>query len=203
MGIRGFGTSEAPVMIGQEPEAPPVKEQEAEAPAQPATASDSWRTWLLTGARRPPIDRHRIHGAHRGLKEMLVEGTHNGGDRQQPWKDFSSAMVRQAVDEAVNALPDEQKQVVKLAYFGGLTNREIAQRLGLTVGGVRRRLREALDTMGAYVERGWTYGRRVVYGLLAWRSGRWPTPGWRTFSTTCWTGGRSPTGSPGSMSPTR
>ena len=171
MGTRGLGAPEAPVLIGQEPEAPPLEKEEAEVPVLPG-ATDSWRTWLLTGVRRAPIDRHRIHGAHRGLKEMLVEGTHKGGDRQQPWKEFSSAIVRQAVDEAMNALPAEQKQVVKLAYFAGLTNREIAQRLGLTVGGVRRRLREALNTVGNYIERGWTYGRRAVFGLVVWLSGR-------------------------------
>jgi len=41
----------------------------------PGAASDAWRTWLVTGARRPPVDRQRINGAHRGLKKMMIEGT--------------------------------------------------------------------------------------------------------------------------------
>jgi Sigma-70, region 4 len=88
--------------------------------------------------------------------------------------DFSSAMARQAIDEAMNELPTQHRQVVKLAYFGGLTNRQIAQQLGLTVGGVRNRLRESLAVVSAYVERGRASGRRAMHGLVLWLS-------WRRF----------------------
>lgn len=139
--------------------------------ALPAAATDSWRTWVMTGARKAPIDRRRLRGDHRGLKKMLVEGI-NGGEHPQPWKDFSGAMIRQSVDEAVNSLPPEQKQVVKLAYFGGLSNQEIASRLGISVAGVHRRLREALATVSSYVERGQTAGRRGFYSIGAWIAAR-------------------------------
>lgn len=132
----------------------------------PAAASDSWRTWLMTGVRRGPVARRRVRGAHKGLKKILVEGTSNGGDGPHPWKDFSGVMVRQAVDEAVNALPAQQKQVVKLAYFAGFTNREIGDRLGLSVPGVEKRLRQALTTVSEYIERGRTVGRRAAFGLV-------------------------------------
>jgi hypothetical protein len=75
-------------------------------------------------------------------------------------------MARQAIDEAMNELPFDHKQVVRLAYFGGLTNREIAEELDLTVGGVRRRLRESLAILSAYVERGRAMGRRAVHLLI-------------------------------------
>jgi hypothetical protein len=81
-------------------------------------------------------------------------------------------MDRQAVGEALNALPQQQKQVVKLAYFGGLTNREIADRLGVPVGGVRHRLRQALATASEYVERGRAAGNKIAFGLIAWFYGR-------------------------------
>jgi len=106
----------------------PVKE--ADFIVLPAAASDSWRTWLLTGIRKRPFDRRRVRGAHKGLKKMLVEGT-PPNDGTLPWNDFSSAMVRQSVDEALNTLPAGHKQAVKLAYFGGLTNEEIAAQLGI------------------------------------------------------------------------
>jgi hypothetical protein len=132
----------------------------------PAAASDSWRAWLMTGIRRGPVARRRVRGAHKGLKKILVEGTTNGGDGPHPWKDFSGVMVRQAVDEAVNALPAEQKQVVKLAYFTGFTNREIGDRLGLSVPGVEKRLRQALTTVSQHVERGRAAGRRAAFGVV-------------------------------------
>lgn len=138
----------------------------------PPAASDSWRTWVMTGARRAPIDRRRVRGEHRGLKKMLVEGLNGGGERAHPWTDFSSAMIRHSVDEAVNSLPDQDRQIVKLAYFGGLSNREIASRLGIPIGGVRRRLREAMATVSGYVERGRMAGRRVVFAIGGWLTAR-------------------------------
>src|SRR5207245_5641614 len=108
----------------------------------------------------------RSRGAHKGLKKILVEGTTNGGEPAHPWKDFSGVMVRQAVDEAVNTLPTEQKQVVKLAYFADLSNREIGERLGLSVAGVEKRLRQALATVSEHIERGASTGRRAVLGLI-------------------------------------
>lgn len=125
----------------------------------------------MTGARKARIDRRRLRGANRGLKELLVEGL-NGDEQTRPWKDFSGAMIRQSVDEAVNALPAQHKHVVKLAYFGGLSNNEIARELDMPLGGVRRRLREALATVSAYVERGQAAGRRALYGLAGWFAAR-------------------------------
>ena len=82
--------------------------------------------------------------------------------------DFQSAMARQTLDEAMGELPSEHRQVLKLAYFAGLTNREIASQLGLTVGGVRRLLRQGLAVIGAYIEHGRAAGRRAVHGFAGW-----------------------------------
>jgi len=131
----------------------------------PAAASDAWRTWLMTGARRPPFDRRRINGSHRGLKKLMVQGTTNPPDRSLPWNDFSAAMIRQAVDEALNTLPSSHKQAVKLAYFGGFTNQEIAEHLGVGEAAVKRILQVALVTVSDHVERGKTSTRRVIYFL--------------------------------------
>src|SRR5438270_10765111 len=96
--------------------------------------NDIWRTWLMTGDRRDRVDRRRMRGAHKGLKKILLEGVGNGDDRPHAWKDFSGAMIRHAVDEAIHSLPHEDNQVVKLAYFGGYSNREIATEVGMTEG---------------------------------------------------------------------
>ena len=75
---------------------------EAHTHALPGRTNDTWRAWLMTGARRSPVDRRRMRGAHKGLKKMLLEGMTNGGeDRPHAWKDFSGAMIRHAVDEAL------------------------------------------------------------------------------------------------------
>jgi sigma-70-like protein len=134
----------------------------------------------MTGIRLIPLDLRRARGAHGSLMRTLTEEPRNHGSER--WRDLTSALDRHAVGDALNALPDEQKQLFKLAYFGGLSNREIADRLGLRMSGVRRRLRQALATVSVYVERGRTAGSKVVYALLAWIAGRW------LFSTQRWSG---------------
>jgi len=116
-----------------------------------------------------------MRGEHKGLKRMLLEGVGNGEDRPHAWNDFSGAMVRHAVDEAMRSLPAEDTQVVKLAYFGGYSNREIADQVGLTEGTVQRRLRRALASISEHIQHGRALGRRAVYALAIWLSGRWVT----------------------------
>ena len=84
-------------------------------------------------------------------------------------------MVRQSVEEAVSTLPPRQKQLIKLAYFSDLSNREIAHGLGITVGSVERGLREAIARVSEHVERGRAAGRRAIYALAMFLGGRWLT----------------------------
>src|ERR1700738_932873 len=152
-----------------------VVHSQTENHAVPAAARDSWRSWLMTGMRQGPIYRRRVRGAHKGLKRMLIEGMSDGGDDAHAWKRFSGAMVRQAVDEAVSSLPPRQKQLIKLAYFSDLSNREIAQGLGITLSSVERGLRQAIARVSAYMEHGRSVGRRALYGLALFLGGRWLT----------------------------
>ena len=143
----------------------------------PPGAVESWRTWLLTGNPGVVSDRRRLRGSHRSLKQMLVDGT--GQEVPQSWKHFSGAMVRLAINDALNALPKDQTHVVWLAYFAGLSNRQIARRLGISVGAVQRRLNVALEYVSEYVEHGRTAGRRAVFAFLGWLSLRRLGDSWR------------------------
>jgi DNA-binding CsgD family transcriptional regulator len=104
---------------------------------------------------------------------MLVEGMGESADPRGSWKGFSGALVRQAVGEAVTSLPPRQRQLIKLAYFSDLSNREIAQGLGITLGSVERGLRQAIARISEHVERGRTAGRRAIYALAMFVGGRW------------------------------
>jgi len=128
---------------------------------------ESWRQWLRTGRRGTHVDRRRAKGAHSRLKKVLIEGKENGiGHPPERWEGFSSSMDRHTVDEALNALPEDHRTVVKLAYFYGLTNRQIAEQLGVTVGTVRTRLRQGLATASDYVERGRAATSKALYGVI-------------------------------------
>jgi RNA polymerase sigma-70 factor, ECF subfamily len=48
---------------------------------------------------------------------------------------------------AVETLPEEQKEAVMLAYFGGFTHPEIAERTGVPLGTVKGRLRLAMQKL--------------------------------------------------------
>ncbi len=150
---------------------------EAENHVLPSATNDSWRAWLMTGARRRPIDRRRMRGEHVGLKRMLLEGMNESRGRPLAWKDFSGAMIRHAIDEAMRSLPAQDSQVVKLAYFGGYSNREIADRVGLTEATVQRRLKRALSSISELIQHGRSTARRAVYALTLWLSGRWLSEG--------------------------
>src|SRR5260370_8735216 len=124
----------------------------AENDVVPPSASSSWRSWLITGTRRAPIYRRRVRGAHKGLKRMLAEGMGDGVEGQNTWKSFSGALVRQAVGDAVTSLPPRQKQLIKLAYFTDLSNREIAQGLRITLTSVTTHLPHAIATCPVHVD---------------------------------------------------
>ena len=150
-----------------------MKMRHADARTVPDYANDSWRTWLMTGIRRDQVDRRRVRGAHLGIKKMLIEGMQFRHEKPYTWKDFSDAMVRQSVGEAMQSLPYRDSQLIKLAYFGGMSNREIADHMRMPEGTVERRLRRGLDTISKYVERGRGFGQRLLLALMAWLSGRW------------------------------
>lgn len=141
--------------------------------ALPGPANDAWRSWLLTGVRYDRVDRRRVRGEHLGLKRMLVEGMKGRADAHHSWKDFSDAMVRQAVNDAVRSLPQQDSRLVKLAYFGGFSNRQIAGHVGLTEATVQRRLRRAISSISEQVQHGRALARRLVCAVAVWLSGRW------------------------------
>jgi RNA polymerase sigma-70 factor (ECF subfamily) len=60
--------------------------------------------------------------------------------------------VHRAVHRALAALPEEQRRVVLLAYFEGLSHVEIARRTGDPLGTVKTRLRLAQEKLAASLE---------------------------------------------------
>jgi len=146
---------------------------EADQYVLPGDTNHIWRAWLMTGVRRDRGDPRRVRGAHLGLKRMLVEGMNVHVDKPYTWKEFSDAMVRQAVGDAVRSLPREDSHLLKLAYFGGMSNQAIADEMGLKPATVERRLRRAIEVISDYVQRGRGLGQRALAGLLAVFAGRW------------------------------
>jgi RNA polymerase sigma-70 factor, ECF subfamily len=100
--------------------------------------------WLLTIARSRAIDRFRSTDQTRKRSEPLasVELTASSGDN--PEDTASEAEMRRVVRSALDTLPPEQRQVIELAYFSGLSHSEIAERLKQPLGTVKTRTRLAM-----------------------------------------------------------
>lgn len=103
--------------------------------------------WLLRIARNRAIDllRSRQHQARLRESAPLPEP---GQPDTYGVADASEAIVtRQAVSAALAALPPAQRRVVELAFYGGLSQSEIAALLGEPLGTVKSRSRAAMDRL--------------------------------------------------------
>jgi RNA polymerase sigma-70 factor (ECF subfamily) len=124
---------------------------------QGASAYDPTRgtpeAWMITRARTRAIDRVR---ALRRRAETFVppvdEGqaaapAEAGGDAAERAED------RGVILTALDALPPAQREAIELAYYAGLTQTEIAQRLKQPLGTVKTRIRLGLERLRAAVGR--------------------------------------------------
>jgi RNA polymerase sigma-70 factor, ECF subfamily len=114
----------------------------------------SVRTWILAMVRNRSIDSLRRESAQRvdrreNAEQILESAPAAERTDAEAVRRDSAAHLRAAVD----GLPEEQAQVVKLAYFGGFTHFEIADMLDMPLGTVKGRMRLALEKMrGRLVE---------------------------------------------------
>jgi RNA polymerase sigma-70 factor (ECF subfamily) len=106
-------------------------------------AHGSLRSWLLTIVRNRAIDRLRRVRPAEDVDELdsrsLLRSTPN-----PTWDAAIASLDRRALAAAVATLPTEQREAVELAYFEGLTYREVAVRMEIPPGTASGRLRLAL-----------------------------------------------------------
>ena len=99
-------------------------------------------TWLVTLARSRGIDRLRTLASRERVAEA---GAREVSDQiSDAATDAFKSEQRGLVSDALAKLPDEQKRPIMLAYFDGLTQSEIATRLGAPLGTVKTRMRTGM-----------------------------------------------------------
>ena len=109
-------------------------------------------TWLLSVTRNRSID-HRRSQARRMRHEMApsIEEEEDVLPSEDSRDDPAAQTVLSdecaAVRAALDVLPPEQKLAIQLAYFGGLTQQEIANKLGQPLGTVKTRIRLGMQKM--------------------------------------------------------
>lgn len=107
--------------------------------------------FLATMTRSRAIDRLR----HRARSARLMKTWHETTSAPPPRTPFEHASMRRTAERvrAVLAeLPDAQREVLEMAYYRGLTQREIAVDLDTPLGTVKTLSRRALSTLGRAAE---------------------------------------------------
>ena len=114
-------------------------------------------TWILTLVHRRAVDVVRREQRRRSESlERAPEPAVEGVD-----EDAWLRLQRERVQEALRRLPDAQREALELAYYGGFSQSELAERLGQPLGTIKSRmfsglarLRELLGEPGTEVS--WT-----------------------------------------------
>lgn len=104
----------------------------------------SFSTWLLSVTRFAAIDRLRREGRRPTTSLHVGERTATAAQdwtRQAAWE--QGRHLRLLLDQ----LPTEQRELIELAYFGGMTHRDLAEHLNLPLGTVKSRLRLGLQKL--------------------------------------------------------
>ncbi len=104
------------------------------------------RTWLLTIVHHRAIDQMRSVRSKAGA-DTVIDGAMPLPAKEDTWTEVVRGLEHERVRQAMATLPPEQRQVVDLAYYGGFTHTEIAQRVGIPLGTVKGRMRLALDKL--------------------------------------------------------
>jgi RNA polymerase sigma-70 factor (ECF subfamily) len=103
--------------------------------------------WLLMRAKARAIDRLRSIRRRERTFVMPVDEGKAGADDAGPEGPAIAAEGRGVVQGALARLPEPQRRVIELAFFEGLTQSEIAARLGEPLGTVKTRARLGLERL--------------------------------------------------------
>ncbi|HYV81467.1 MAG TPA: sigma-70 family RNA polymerase sigma factor [Streptosporangiaceae bacterium] len=115
-------------------------------------AAGSLRTYLTVLARRRAIDVVRSELRRIARQERNHRLTPHQGIAS-PSDEVEAAEAAGVVRAAVRLLPGSQREVVELAYFGGLSYREVALAIGIPEGTAKSRLRLALARLESVLDR--------------------------------------------------
>jgi RNA polymerase sigma factor (sigma-70 family) len=101
-------------------------------------------TWLLTLVHRRAVDLVRREERRRAepLPEA-AEAAPSGSAEDDAWLRFE----RERVQAALRRLPDQQREALELAYYGGFSQSELAERLGQPVGTIKSRMFTGLSRL--------------------------------------------------------
>jgi len=105
-------------------------------------------TWIMTIVHRRAVDlvRREQRRSTDQLPDVLPETTAPADEAV--WL----RLEREHVQRALAQLPDQQRETLELAYYGGFTQSELAERLGRPIGTIKSQMHTALVNLRRLVE---------------------------------------------------
>jgi RNA polymerase sigma-70 factor (ECF subfamily) len=108
-------------------------------------ARSSAFTWAVMIFRNKAIDRLRIRQRQQRTVDRATEEFAQGADgAEQTTKEVDSREECARVRAALGEIPGDQKAAIELAFFGGLSHEQIAEKLDTPLGTIKARIRRGL-----------------------------------------------------------
>lgn len=117
---------------------------------------EGFRRWLYRTALRKIADRHEYY--HAKKRDVAREGAQAtnwsgaGDNSPTPSQHAIANEEAQRIDRALDALPDDYREVIVLARYVGLSHREIAEEMGRSEVAVRTLLSRALARLAELLD---------------------------------------------------
>ena len=115
-------------------------------------------TWILTLVHRRAVDLVRREQRRRTEPLEGAPEPSEGSAEEAAWL----RLERERVQTALAELPDQQREAIELAYYGGYTQSELAERLGQPLGTIKSRMFSGLSRLRELLDDGaernsWTF----------------------------------------------
>ncbi|MBT1001870.1 ECF RNA polymerase sigma factor SigK [Paenarthrobacter sp. DKR-5] len=108
-------------------------------------------SWLLTIAHRRAVDKVRSREASTSREARWGAASHS-----VPYDDVAETVLDRAdaggLKTALASLVPAQREAIDLAYFGGLTYREVAEKLGVPLPTIKSRIRDGVGRLRSLLE---------------------------------------------------
>ena len=108
------------------------------------------RTWIITLTHRRAVDLVRREQRRRTEPLEPADAVSEAGVDD----DALANLERERVRTALRRLPDSQREALELAYFGGFTQSELAERLGEPLGTIKSRMFSGLASLREFLADG-------------------------------------------------
>jgi RNA polymerase sigma-70 factor, ECF subfamily len=108
------------------------------------------RSWILSIVHHRSID--KLRGRQSRVQAVGLEEGMNAPDSADVWREVSENLTGEDVRQALQHLPNEQRETIELAYFQGYTHTQIAELMDVPLGTVKGRMRIGLHKLKSLLE---------------------------------------------------